>query len=509
MAYTGRTPAAAPLTSGDIPDGSVTPDDLSTGAPSWDTNGKVTTGDGLTVGRGAGNVSTNTAVGASALDANTTGSENTAVGSGTLVSNQTGVSNTAVGRSALSGNTASNNTAVGRYSMLFNTTGADNSAIGSASLYQNTTGNYNTALGRSALYSNTTASNNTAVGYQAVYSNQTGAYLVGVGNYALKSATAGANDALGYAAMYSTTTGINNVGIGFSSLYNNTSGASNTALGNQALLSNTTASDNTAVGFEAAKVVTTGGGNTIIGRRAAHQLTTGTVNAFLGYNSGNAITTGSKNTIIGSFTGNAGGLDIRTSSNQIVLSDGDGNPYIWYNPVEGIKVRSVGTTVHNDHGVNAAFLLTHNSNNTNGIVSSDQRPSGNCTHLYMMLRGSLAGYISSSTTTTSYNTSSDYRRKENVVDLTGAIDRVKALPVRRFNWIDEPDETVDGFIAHEAQEIVPEAVTGEKDAVDENGNPVYQVIDQSKFVPLLTAALKEAIEKIEQLEADVATLKGN
>ena len=81
------------------------------------------------------------------------------------------------------------------------------------------------------------------------------------------------------------------------------------------------------------------------------------------------------------------------------------------------------------------------------------------------------------------------------------------LQVRRFNFIADPDTTVDGFLAHEAQEVVPESVTGEKDAVDENGNLEYQGIDKSKLVLLLTAALKEAIAKIETLESEVAALK--
>jgi hypothetical protein len=110
------------------------------------------------------------------------------------------------------------------------------------------------------------------------------------------------------------------------------------------------------------------------------------------------------------------------------------------------------------------------------------------------------GTITVSGSATAYNTSSDYRLKENVVPLTGAIDRLNDLQVHRFNFIADPDTTVDGFIAHEAQEVVPECVTGTKDEVDEDGNPVYQGIDQSKLVPLLTAALQEALQKIEDLE---------
>ena len=117
------------------------------------------------------------------------------------------------------------------------------------------------------------------------------------------------------------------------------------------------------------------------------------------------------------------------------------------------------------------------------------------------------GNISVTTTATAYNTSSDYRLKENVVPLTGAIDRVNDLQVHRFNFIADPDKTVDGFIAHEAQAVVPECVTGTKDAVDDDGTPVYQGIDQSKLVPLLTAALQEALAEIESLKARVTALE--
>ena len=141
------------------------------------------------------------------------------------------------------------------------------------------------------------------------------------------------------------------------------------------------------------------------------------------------------------------------------------------------------------------------------------------------------GSISWNGSAMAYNTSSDYRLKENIVSLTGGIDRIKQLQVRRFNFIATPGVTVDGFVAHEAQTVVPEAVTGTQDEVevwkegqelpegvsvgdnklDEDGNtiPVYQGIDQSKLVPLLTAALQEAIAKIETLETKVAALEAN
>jgi len=181
----------------------------------------------------------------------------------------------------------------------------------------------------------------------------------------------------------------------------------------------------------------------------------------------------------------------------------------------------------------------------------------------------VVGSIERSGTSTNYVTSSDYRLKENVVDMTDAIDRVKQLNPTRFNFIADPDRTVDGFLAHEVQDIVPEAVTRTKDAMrtekyevtpalgeiyvpaseavlDKEGNvvaeaqdeqivssdverpetleegqqwrettpavmgerevPDYQGIDQSKLVPLLTAALQDAIAKIETLESTQANL---
>jgi len=116
------------------------------------------------------------------------------------------------------------------------------------------------------------------------------------------------------------------------------------------------------------------------------------------------------------------------------------------------------------------------------------------------------GSIRTSGSTTSFNTSSDYRLKEDIVDMEGSIERLKDLKPCNFRW--KSDGTrVDGFIAHEAQEVVPEAVHGTKDAVKEDGTPDYQGIDQAKLVPLLTKALQEAVAKIEALEVRISTLE--
>jgi hypothetical protein len=125
------------------------------------------------------------------------------------------------------------------------------------------------------------------------------------------------------------------------------------------------------------------------------------------------------------------------------------------------------------------------------------------------------GSIRTSGNNTSYNTSSDYRLKENAVAISDAITRLKTLKPYRFNFKNDPTKTVDGFFAHEVT-AVPEAITGTKDeiAIEDNDlfgikkdDPIYQGIDQSKLVPLLTAALQEAVAKIETLETKVAALE--
>ena len=118
------------------------------------------------------------------------------------------------------------------------------------------------------------------------------------------------------------------------------------------------------------------------------------------------------------------------------------------------------------------------------------------------------GSITCSNSATAFNTSSDYRLKENVALISDGITRVKQLKPSRFNFIVNPGIMVDGFIAHEAATVVPESVSGTHNEVDSENNPVYQGIDQSKLVPLLTAALQEAITKIETLETKVAALEG-
>ena len=127
--------------------------------------------------------------------------------------------------------------------------------------------------------------------------------------------------------------------------------------------------------------------------------------------------------------------------------------------------------------------------------------------IFFNLNG-IVGRIQTSGSATSFVTSSDYRLKENVEPITGAANRLLQLKPCRFNFIADANKTVDGFIAHEVQEVVPEAISGDKDAVDDKGDPDYQGIDQSKLVPLLTAALQEAVAEIKALKDRVTALEG-
>jgi hypothetical protein len=156
----------------------------------------------LTIGKGQGNKDNNTAIGSTALFANTIGNFNTAIGYAALQANTEGSHNIANGMNALYRNTTgSYNTANGGNSLYLNTTGSFNTANGRDALFANTTGSYNTAAGTNALGTNTEGQFNTANGESALFANTTGNYNTATGLYALRSNTTGANNtAIGYAA---------------------------------------------------------------------------------------------------------------------------------------------------------------------------------------------------------------------------------------------------------------------------------------------------------------------
>jgi trimeric autotransporter adhesin len=326
-------------------------------------------GDALTTGQqntalGFGALSSDTkgqtsvAIGKSALESQNftsdTATYNTAVGYSVGAALTTGIQNTLIG--GLAGDaitTGDNSVAVGYLALSATTTASDNNAFGVNALSSNTTGANNTGLGRSALRNNTTASNNTAVGHDALYANTEGDYNTAIGQLSLTTNITGRfNVASGVDALRRNTTGSFNTATGYTALEDNTTADNNTAYGAYALGANTTGSENTAVGRNALVATTTGDKNVAFGDSAGYSNTTGTSNVFLGngagynttgsgntfvggstsgayYPAGYLVTSGANNTIIGGYNGNEGGLDIRTSSNYIVLSDGDGDPRLY------------------------------------------------------------------------------------------------------------------------------------------------------------------------------------
>jgi hypothetical protein len=476
---------------------------------------------GLTVGKGAGSSAYNTVVGAGALAANTSGIINTAVGS-TNGSNATLSSNT----------TGSGNNAFGAAALGKNTTASQNNAFGYEALRENTTGGNNVAIGGGALTANTTASNNTAVGYQALYSNTTGQYNMAFGGNALRSnTTASTNNAVGWYALYANTTGLGNQAFGNSSLSGNTTGSYNTAYGAESLLTNTTGSYNTAVGYQAGynSAYTGNAFNTYIGSFAGYGVTTGVQNTFVGGGTatGNAaagyyVTTGSKNTIIGLYNGNNGGLDIRTASNYIVLSDGDGNPRAYCNPNGFFKASNSNSFISQ---TSTYHELTSTTVSDNTVCIGNRAASGGIYNIYnyaqnvapnntitYFLRnddstgqkstfygnGGLANYQANDVNL------SDAREKTNIELAGNYLDKICAVPVKTFNYIDQNLEEDAGLtlgvIAQEVQAVMPEMV-------HESNWGVKGGEERMRFSIYQTDLQYALMKAIQELKAEVDSLK--
>jgi len=349
------------------------------------------------------------------------------------------------------------NTAVGLSVLAANTTGAFNTAVGELSMTRNTTGGLNTAVGRESLNFNTTGQHNTAVGHDNLYANTTGSY--------------------------------------------------NTALGSWALQANTTASYSVAVGYQALYAAT-GERNTAVGESSGAAVTTGTSNSFLGNSAGALITTGAKNTIIGRYNGNQNNLDIRTASNYIVLSDGDGNPRGVFNGSGDFLVGSPTGSGQTGIGIftqtaasdcltanatnasfNAAILnIRTTRNTTNGTFKAIQyyNDGASAQKFYVIDSGAIYS------TSTSITSISDQRFKENIKDIDVGLDAVMALKPRRFDWIDgkgEDRKNAVGFIAQEVQTVLPDLISIYEQSPEDTTE--YLAIRQSDLIPTLVKAIQE------------------
>lgn len=437
---------------------------------------------GLTVGKGSGAVATNTAVGSGALNANTTGSLSVAVGTSALAANTTSDASTAVGYEAAS----------------TQTTGAL----------------YTVAVGYRALKANTSGSQNNGLGFQALTANTTGSNNTGFGTYVLASnTTASTSSAFGNEALRFNTTGANNTAVGYQSLVNNTTASDNTAVGYQSLYTNTTGTAVTALGYKAG-YSSEGSVSVYVGYNCGVNAT-GSSNTFIGSGAGEAVTSGAKNTIVGRYNGNQGGLDIRTAINNIVLSDGDGNPRAYWNSngvqlttasiTDGYAIQVRNTTGTRPYCANFTFSSTAPNNTTETFLDCEDTVNQKA-KIYSS--GAFASRPNS------YGGLSDIKLKQDIVDASSQWDDIKAIKVRKFRFKDEPNAPLQiGVVAQELEQtsagLVYESLDFEN---DENGNKVAtgEVTKSVKYSILYMKAIKalqEAMERIETLEAKVTALE--
>jgi hypothetical protein len=333
---------------------------------------------------------------------------------------------------------------------------------------------YSTVVGYQGLSGSNTGSNNNAFGYQTLLANTSGTRNSAFGRASLTANTSGAdNTAYGHASLSSTTIGSSNTGVGSGALQSNTTSSNNTAVGYQAGYSNSTGGGNTFLGYQSGYTFSGGSGNTYyntcVGAGSGYALGSGVyANTLIGANAGNAITGGLSNTIIGSYSGNQGGLDIRTSNNYIVLSDGAGNPRGYFNST-GDWVVTVG-----DINCYGAYLNT-TANAANLNVASD-------------------GYFRRSTSALKYKT--------NVRDLP-TIDITKFRPVVYNSNCEGDDKTVDhfGFIADEVDQA------GYKQLVSYGAQGEVEGFQYERMTAVLTQQVQQLLATVNSQATEIAALK--
>jgi len=408
---------------------------------------------GLTVGKGGGAGSFNTALGYQAFNSGSNSNNGqVAIGYQAMYANTTGYG-VAVGYLSLTANTTgTSNVAVGHESLRSNTTASGNTAVGYQAGYSNVTGSI-TAIGYQALYNNTTTLN-TAVGYRALYTNTSGQAVTAVGYEALLANTTGSrNTAVGYGSLTANTTGENNTAVGQTALGSTTTGTNNSALGYDALQANTTGQRNVAVGKDALKTNTTGEYNTAVGYQALLNMSGSNLHTAVGYLAGSTSTNGSGCTLIGSYAqpSSASGdyqLVVCTTGGSNVLGKG----------------------------------------NSTGFID----PNG--------------GGVFQGNNSSSWSTTSDQRLKKNIIDNNEGLDKITAIKVRNFEYR-LPDEVTDlpqeqainkagvqlGVIAQELQAVCPDCVT-------EQSTGVLSINTDELFWHLVNA--------VKELKAEIDQIKG-
>ena len=186
--------------------------------------------------------------------------------------------------------------------------------------------------------------------------------------------------------------------------------------------------------------------------------------------------------------------NLSSDTNSVYLEGRSTYPLRFYtNSSERMRIDSSGNLlVNTTSGYGATKLVVSSDTTTaNPLAVINTRSTAATDYSIIFNRnGSIVGSVQTSLSATSYVTSSDYRLKENITPMTGALEKVAQLKPVTYSWKADGSDG-QGFIAHELQAVVPDCVTGEKDAVDADGNPVYQGIDTSFLVATLTAAIQE------------------
>ena len=427
----------------------------------------------------------NNAIGYKALYANTTGSNNIANGSQALYNNIGGCNNIANGYMALYCNTSGcDNIANGYYALNANTSGNYNIANGYQTLYCNTTGCNNIANGKSALYSNTTGSNNIANGFAGLISNTTGCDNIANGYQALVSNTTGCdNIANGYQTLYCNTSGSHNIANGCGSLYNNANGCSNIGNGYQTLYENTSGSHNIANGYIALHNNTTGCDNIANGHQTLNANVCGCNNIANGYAALNANTCGCDNI--------ANGYETLSKNESGSYNIGIGHK-AGFSGITGSSNIFIGMCAgYNETGSNKLYIA---NNASSFLIKGDF---SDCT-------------ICNGKNTTTWDTTSDCRIKENIKEISGATQTLSQLSPKVFDFTcdyaiergwDEKQRICNyNFIAQEYEKVFPKYVKCSDQEINGTIIEDFRTINTGQLQFFIVKAIQELDSRLKIIE---------
>jgi hypothetical protein len=385
---------------------------------------------------------------------------------------------------------------------------------------------YNVLIGDQAGSAISTGDFNTAVGFQSLLLEDEHGHNTAIGYRTLKALNAGAhgyNTAVGSDAGLTMNTGHSNTLIGSEAGNKLQDGLRNVAVGNASGYTNVSGVDNTHVGF------------------AAGFLSTGTRNTFVGarndtYGVGQLMTTGNNNTFLGAFSGNVTGLDLRTSSNNIVLADGDGNPRHFINASLNHGFSSIDFTTSNgsvgniyayeaasDNIVNVYHLNTATRNaifeaRRNGRtaermaqinIGENASAQGTVSVFSSTANGGVGGGVTLANGATSWSSASDIRLKTVTGKYDNALQDIAKIEPIKFTWkSDSTNQANVGVSAQSVQEVVPEAVSAQANTLTPDDETEYLNVKYTELIPLMIASIQELSAKNDALEARIATLEG-